>query len=93
MTQTNLTNESVTDLVQTLTNSAIGYEYAKTALDRAGDYGHNSAKLKNDIETFKKTYFLARNLLEKLDSTELHNIEEQLVAQREEYFSKNKYLN
>ena len=89
-----LSPETVTDLEYVMTTSAFGYEYAKSALKQEGDYGFQSEKLLNEIDSHKQTYFFARNKLKDLDAQRVDNLERELQIQKLLVFSDRiQYLN
>ena len=74
--------QSATDLEFIMTKSAFGYEYALESLERADVYDMNSEQVLVEVDTFKKSYFLARNKLKKIDNDRLTKLEEELRVQK-----------
>ncbi|MBU0504577.1 MAG: hypothetical protein ABII18_06800 [bacterium] len=77
-----LTLETITELELALTNSAIGYEYAKVALDSVGTFDMVADNLIVEIEKYKNEYFHARHKLERIDKGRLGVLENNLKAQK-----------
>ena len=89
-----LSPETVTDLEYVMTTSAFGYEYAKSALKQEGDFGFQSERLLNEIDSHKQTYFFARNKLRDLDAQRVDDLERELQIQKLLVFSDRiQYLN
>lgn len=89
-----MSSETITDLEHIMTNSAFGYEYAKSALDEEGDFGFLSERLSLELESFRETYFDARLKLSHLDENRLKEIEQELKIQKLIVFSSSTtYLN
>lgn len=89
-----LSPETVTDLEYVMTTSAFGYEYAKCALKQEGDFGFQSERLLNEIDSHKQTYFFARNKLKDLDEQRVRDLEKELQIQKLLVFSDRiQYLN
>ncbi|MBF0107524.1 MAG: hypothetical protein HQM16_19625 [Deltaproteobacteria bacterium] len=84
--------QSVTDLEFVMTNSAFGYEYAISALDKEGEWGFGSDKIKQEVDGYKKAYFEARRKLKRLDERRLTKLEQDLTMQKMMVFSRQKYL-
>lgn len=74
--------QSFTDLEMVLTSSAIGFEYAREALEAEGELGPQAERLKMEIEQFKENYFSARARFSCLDATRLARFERDLKQQK-----------
>jgi hypothetical protein len=77
-----LTLETITELELALTNSAIGYEYAKVALESVSTFDMVADNLIVEIEKHKKEYFNARLKLETIDKSRLGILENNLKVQK-----------
>lgn len=73
---------SMTDLELAMTSSAIGFEYAREALDVEGELGPQAERLKAEIEQFKNAYFTARLKMKVQDEPHLTRFEQDLTAQK-----------
>lgn len=84
--------QTLAELELIMTNSAFGFEYALNALDEGEAFGLESEKLRQEVENYRRVYFDARKKLERLDSTQLSQIEKDLHLQKLLVFSKQNYL-
>ena len=87
-----LKQETIAELELSMTNSAIGFEYARLALEEEGLFGLRTIRLNSDIEEFQRKYFSARDKLQTLDKQRVSEVEENLQQQKKVLFSSVSHL-
>lgn len=88
-----LDSQTVTDLEFIMTKSAFGYQYAIDALEQVDQNNFDAEQAMNEVESFKKAYFLARQKLKQIDNDRLAKLEEDLRIQKMSVFGlKQNYL-
>ena len=86
------THETISELELAMTNSAIGFEYAKLALENIEKLGMQADRLSIEIEQHKIDYFEARDKLKTIDTERLSILESNLKNQKMVMFHPQQYL-
>lgn len=68
-----------------LQNSSLAYEYLRLSLEDCKNSEESEACL-YQMDSYKKAYFSARNLLEEYNPLRLKEVEEELLLQKQQFF-------